>query len=193
MFIQIIKNKCIVLYGAEGKNSNWIDEFTKNSTVVVNDPMIIKDSIRLVSFQNKNDNVLKHFWTKIKNLLISRTHRETKIDSMMLELQKLISYKKKKEWVVVFKGSSIITIGGTSILTVFQEFGKWNDRLEKEKFESVFKDHHNKVEPNDHGMCRYMKVPYNTRKIPKIMYCFSSNCNCIMETSITYECCHNDG
>ena len=128
MFIQIIKNKCIVLYGAEGKNSNWIDEFTKNSTVVVNDPMIIKDSMRLVSFQNKNDNVLKHFWTKIKNLLISRTNRETKIDSMMLELQKLISYKKKKEWVVVFKGSSIITIGGTSILTVFQEFGKWNDQ-----------------------------------------------------------------
>ncbi|GMY20488.1 protein SIEVE ELEMENT OCCLUSION B-like [Fagus crenata] len=147
--------------------------------------MIIKDSIRLVSFQNKNDNVLKCFWTKIKNLLISRTHRKTKIDSMMLELQKLISYKKKKEWVVVFDGSSIITIGGTSILTVFQEFGKWNDRLE-EKFESVFKDHHNKVEPNDHGMCHYMKVPYNTGKIPKIMYCSSSNCNCIMETSITY-------
>jgi hypothetical protein len=146
MFFQIKENKYIFLYGGQNES---IEQFTESAKVI---NAYLKSqkgiSIELVSVQD--DNVLKRFWSKIKNLFISRTHRETKTDSMMLKnIQKLSSYEEKKEWAVLTKGSSVKIIGGEIILKVMKEFPEWKNRLDKEDFESVFSDWHTKLERDD--------------------------------------------
>ena len=185
MFFQIKDNKYIFFYG--GQNESII-QFTESAKVINNH---LKDqkgiSIELVSVQG--DKVLKRFWSKIKNLFISRTHRETKTDSMMLKIQKLSSYEEKKEWAVLTKGSSVIIIGGETILEVMKKFPEWKNRLIKEDFESVFSDLHTKLERDDRDhICYHINVPYNSGKISEIMNC--PLCDGIMETYIGFKCCH---
>ena len=94
MFFQIEENKYIFLYGGQNES---IEQFTK-SAKVINDYLKSQKGISIESVSVQDDNVLKRFWSKIKNFFISRTHRETKTDSMMLKIQQLSSYKEKKEW-----------------------------------------------------------------------------------------------
>nr|XP_023883205.1 protein SIEVE ELEMENT OCCLUSION B-like [Quercus suber]POF22718.1 protein sieve element occlusion b [Quercus suber] len=106
-----IKEKYIFLYG--GQDNEWIQNFTKSAKVLVNDPMIKEKGISIESVPIQDDNILKRFWNKIKNLFTSRAQRETKMDSVKLHIEKLISYKKKKkEWAVLSRGSSFIVISG---------------------------------------------------------------------------------
>ena len=189
LFIQINEKKYIFLYG--GHDNDWIQKFTKSAEVLVTDPMIKGKgiSIELVSIQG---DILKRFWNKIKNLFTSRAQRETKMDSMKLHIEKLISYKKKKkEWAVLSQGSSIIVISGKTMLKVLVEFESWKQSLKEKDFQSVFIEYHNKVLVPDDQICHHMKIPYNTAKIPETMEC--SHCHRVMDTYISFKCCHNDG
>ena len=189
LFIQINQKKYIFLYG--GHDNDWIQKFTKSAEVLVTDPMIKGKgiSIELVSIQG---DILKRFWNKIKNLFTSRAQRETKMDSVMLHIEKLISYKKKKkEWAVLSQGSSIIVISGKKMLTVLEKFDSWKQRLEEKDFQSVFIEYHKEVLKPDDQICHHMKIPYNTAKIPETMEC--SHCHRVMDTYISFKCCHNDG
>ena len=182
MFIQIEEEKYIFLYGGQ---------VTDSAMVLDHDPMIVEKgiSIKLVSIED--DNLLKRFWTKIKNLFTSRSQRETEIDSMKLDIEKLISYKKKKRgWAVFSKGSSVILIGGTTILQVLKEFDIWKESLNEKDFELAFKDYHNKISNHDDdAICRHIKIPYKALKIPETE---CSYCQRIMVTNITFKCCHKD-
>ena len=189
LVIQINEKKYIFLYG--GHDNDWIQKFTKSAEVLVTDPMIKGKgiSIELVSIQG---DILKRFWNKIKNLFTSRAQRETKMDSVMLHIEKLISYKKKKkEWAVLSQGSSIIVISGKKMLTVLEKFDSWKQRLEEKDFQSVFIEYHKEVLKPDDQICHHMKIPYNTAKIPETMEC--SHCHRVMDTYISFKCCHNDG
>nr|POE55991.1 protein sieve element occlusion b [Quercus suber] len=180
---------------------NWIEEnkyiflyaglVTDSAMVLDHDPMIVEKRISIKLVAIENDNLLKRFWTKIKNLFTSRSQRETKIDFMKLDIEKLISYEKKKRgWAVFSKGSSVILIGGTTILQVLKEFDKWKVNLNEEDFELAFKDYHNKISNHDDGaICRHIKIPYKGLKIPEIE---CSHCQRIMDTDITFKCCHKD-
>ncbi|XP_065638181.1 protein SIEVE ELEMENT OCCLUSION B [Quercus suber] len=180
---------------------NWIEEnkyiflyaglVTDSAMVLDHDPMIVEKRISIKLVAIENDNLLKRFWTKIKNLFTSRSQRETKIDFMKLDIEKLISYEKKKRgWAVFSKGSSVILIGGTTILQVLKEFDKWKVNLNEEDFELAFKDYHNKISNHDDGaICRHIKIPYKGLKIPEIE---CSLCQRIMDTDITFKCCHKD-
>ena len=188
MFFQIKENKYIFLYGGQNESIKQFTESAKDITDYLKNRKGI--SIELVSVQD--DNFLKRFWSKIKNLFISRTHRKTKTDSMTLKnIQKLCSYEEKKEWAVLTKGSSVIIIGWEIILEVMKKFPEWKNRLDKEDFESVFSDWHTKLERDDrYHICYHINVPYNSGKI-EIMNC--SSCGSIMETYIGFKCCHDDG
>ena len=188
-FLQIKEKKYIFLYGGQDE---WIQKFTISAEVLVTDPMVKGKgiSIELVSIQD--DNILKRFWNKIKNLFTSRAQRETEMDSMKLHIEKLISYKKKKkEWAVLSQGSSIIVISGKKMLTVLEKFDSWKQRLEEKDFQSVFIEYHKEVLKPDDQICHHMKIPYNTAKIPETMEC--SHCHRVMDTYISFKCCHNDG
>ena len=167
-------------------------KFTKSAKVLVDDPMIKEKGISIESVPIQDDNILKRFWNKIKNLFTSRAQRETKMDSMKLHIEKLISYKKKKkEWAVLSQGSSIIVISGKTMLKVLVEFESWKQSLKEKDFQSVFIEYHNKVLVPDDQICHHMKIPYNTAKIPETMEC--SHCHRIMDTYISFKCCHKDG
>ncbi|GMY20495.1 protein SIEVE ELEMENT OCCLUSION B-like [Fagus crenata] len=185
----ITENKYIFLYGGQNES---IKQFTESANAITDYLKNRKGiSIELVSVQD--DNFLKRFWSKIKNLFISMTHRVTRTDSMMLKnIQKLSSYEEKKEWAVLTKGSSVIIIGGEIILKVMKEFHQWKNRLDNEDFPSVFSDWYTKLERDDHyPICYHINVPYNSGKISEIMNC--SGCGRIMETYIGFKCCHVDG
>ena len=187
MFFQITANKYIFLYGGQNESIKQFSESAK----VITDYLISQKGISIEYVSVQDDNVLKHFWRKITNF-ISRTHRETKTDSMMLKIQQLSSYKEKKEWAVLTKGSSVIIIGGEIILKVMKEFDEWKSRLDKEDFESVFRDWYIKLERDDrYPICYHINVPYNSGKISENMNC--SGCGRIMETYIGFKCCHVDG
>ena len=190
LFIQIKEKKYIFLYG--GQDNEWIQNFSKSAKVLVDDPMIKEKGISIESVPIQDDNILKRFWNKIKNLFTSRAQRETKMDSVMLHIEKLISYKKKKkEWAVLSQGSSIIVISGKKMLTVLENFDSWKQRLEEEDFQSVFIEYYKEVLKPDDQICHHMKIPYNTAKIPETMEC--SHCHRVMDTYISFKCCHNDG
>ena len=189
-FLQIKEKKYIFLYG--GQDNEWIQNFSKSAKVLVDDPMIKEKGISIESVPIQDDNILKRFWNKIKNLFTSRAQRETRMDSVMLHIEKLISYKKKKkEWAVLSQGSSIILISGKKMLTVLEKFDSWKQRLEEKDFQSVFIEYHKEVLKPDDQICHHMKIPYNTAKIPETMEC--SHCHRVMDTYISFKCCHNDG
>ncbi|KAL0005402.1 hypothetical protein SO802_012963 [Lithocarpus litseifolius] len=186
----IKEKKYIFLYG--GQDNEWIQNFTNSAMVLINDPMIKEKGIFIESVPIQGDNILKRFWNKIKNLFTSRAQRETKMDSVKLHIEKLISYKKtKNEWAVLSQGSSIIVISGKTMLKVLVEFESWKQNLKEKDFQSVFIEYHNKVLVPDDQICHHMKIPYNTAKIPETMEC--SHCHRIMDTYISFKCCHKDG
>ncbi|XP_050275320.1 protein SIEVE ELEMENT OCCLUSION B-like isoform X1 [Quercus robur] len=179
----IEERKYILLYGGQ--------LVTDSAMALDRGPMILEKGISIELVSIENDNLLKRFWTKIKNLFTSRSQRETEIDSMKLDIEKLISYKKKKRgWAVFSKGSSVILIGGTTILQVLKEFDKWKENLNEKDFELAFKDYHNMISNHDDdAICRHIKIPYKALKIPETE---CSHCQRIMVTYITFKCCHKD-
>jgi len=193
---QIKDQKYIFFYG--GKDNEWIQQFTKRVTALANDATIkeARISIELVSVgkgSKGEDNlgVLGKFWTGIESLFISKTHRKTDADSVTLEIQKLLSYKNESGWAVLSKGSSVLHIGrGTTILKVVEEFDKWKEFVREKNLELPFIENYNTVVQSTPHTCFHI-VPNTSGKIPENMKC--PDCPRIMETYISFKCCHIDG
>ena len=193
LFVQIKEKKYILLYG--GQDNKWIQKFPERVKVLVDQDLIKQKgiSIQLVSVSESEGKVdLERFWTNIESLFISKAQGKTQIDEVAREIQKLLSYKNEKEWAVLTKGSSVVLVSsGKVILKVVEEFEQWKIKLNEKDFELAFKDYHDEVSKGDKHICHHIKIPYNTGKIPETLEC--SHCNRIMETYISYKCCHNDG
>nr|XP_023915912.1 protein SIEVE ELEMENT OCCLUSION B-like [Quercus suber]POF06213.1 protein sieve element occlusion b [Quercus suber] len=188
--------KYIFFYG--GKDKEWIQQFTKRATAIANDPVIkeAKISIELhcIGKGSKGEDdlgILGRFWTGIESLFISKTQRKTDTDAVALEIQKLLSYKNESGWVVLSKGSTVALSGhGTTMLKVLEDFDKWKEVVREKGFESTFKEYHNKVLHTAHICCR-IDIPKASGKIPENMKC--PDCPRVMETYISFKCCHIDG
>ncbi|GLT81385.1 hypothetical protein SLA2020_527740 [Shorea laevis] len=188
--------KYIFFYG--GKDNEWIQQFTKRATVLANDATLkeARIAIELVcvgkgSKGEDNLGVLGRFWTGIESIFISKTHRKTDADSVTLEIQKLLSYKNESGWAVLSKGSNVVLSGhGTTILKVVEDFEKWKEFVREKGFEFTFKEYHNRVLHTAHICCR-IDIPNTSGRIPENMKC--PDCPRIMETYISFKCCHIDG
>ena len=193
MLIQIKEKKYIFLYG--GQDKEWIQKFPERAKVLA-DQYLIKQkgiSIQWVSVPESEGKVdLVRFWTNIESLFISKAQGKTQIDEVAQEIQKLLSYKNEKEWAVLTKGSRVVLVSsGEVILKVVEEFEKWKIKLNEKDFELAFKDYHDVVFKGEKHICHHIKIPLNTGKIPETLEC--SHCHRIMDTHISYKCCHNDG
>ncbi|XP_030973475.1 protein SIEVE ELEMENT OCCLUSION B-like [Quercus lobata] len=188
--------KYIFFYG--GKDNEWIQQFTKRATALANDPVIkearISVELLCVGKGTKGENnvgVLGRFWTGIESLFISKTQRKTETDAVSLEIQKLLSYKNESGWAVLSKGSTVVLSGhGTTILKVLEDLDKWKELVREKGFEVIFREYHNKVLHTAHICCR-IDIPNTSGKIPENMKC--PDCPRIMETYISFKCCHIDG
>ncbi|KAE8022600.1 hypothetical protein FH972_008386 [Carpinus fangiana] len=188
--------KYIFFYG--GKDNDWVQQFTKKATLLANDATLkeARISIELVcvgkgSKGEDNLGILGRFWTGMESMFISKTHRKTDADAVTLEIQKLLSYKNESGWAVLSKGSTVVLSGhGTTILKVVEDFEKWKEFVKEKGFEFIFKEYHNKVLHTAHICCR-IDIPNTSGKIPENMKC--PDCPRIMETYISFKCCHIDG
>nr|POF06212.1 protein sieve element occlusion b [Quercus suber] len=188
--------KYIFFYG--GKDNEWITQFTKRATALANDPVIkeARISIELLCVGKgtkgeDNVGILGRFWTGIESLFISKTQRKTEADAVSLEIQKLLSYKNESGWAVLSKGSTVVLSGhGTTILKVLEDLDKWKEHVREKGFEVIFREYHNKVLHTAHICCR-IDIPNTSGKIPENMKC--PDCPRIMETYISFKCCHIDG
>ncbi|XP_059447775.1 protein SIEVE ELEMENT OCCLUSION B-like [Corylus avellana] len=188
--------KYIFFYG--GKDKEWIQQIAKRLTALANDAAIkeARIPIELVcvgkgSKGEDNLDILGRFWTGIESMFISKTHRKTEIDSTTLEIQKLLSYKNESGWAVLTKGSNVVLSGhGTTMSNVVQEVDKWKGFVHDKGFEFTFKDHHNKLLRTVH-ICCCIEISNTSGRILQNMKC--PDCSRIMETYISFKCCHSDG
>ncbi|XP_059446689.1 protein SIEVE ELEMENT OCCLUSION B-like [Corylus avellana] len=190
--------KYIFFYG--GKVQQWIQLLTTRQTAIANDAGIKESRIRIESVcvgkgskGEGNLDILARFWTGIESTFISKTHRKTEIDTMTLEIQKLLSYKNQSGWAVLTKGSNVVLSGqGTTMSKVVQEYEKWKGFVQHKGFELAIKEYHNKLvlNPVAHIYCS-IEISNTSGRILENMKC--PDCSRIMETYISFKCCHIDG
>ncbi|KAF4365766.1 hypothetical protein F8388_003435 [Cannabis sativa] len=190
------EEKYIFFYG--GKDNDWIQQFTKRATQLVNDPFI-KDTLKIkielfcvgkTAKGGEDHGILGKFWTGIESLFFTKAHKQA-VDPVTQEIQKLLSYKNENGWAVLTKGSTVVVTGhGFTILRVLEEFDRWKDFAKDRSFEVIFKEYHSKVIQSVRHCCR-LELPTVAGKAPDVMQC--PECPRTMETFVSYKCCHIDG
>ncbi|XP_075653771.1 protein SIEVE ELEMENT OCCLUSION B-like [Castanea sativa] len=192
----IKQEKYIFFYG--GKDNEWIQQFNKKVATLTNDPVMkdTKISIELfcVGKGSKGEdepNILGHFWNRIESFFFSKIHKKIEQDIVTQEIQKLLSYKTESGWAVLSKGSRLVVSGnGTTMLKVLEEFDKKKELVREVGFEICFKDQFEKIIQTGRHCCR-VDIPMNAGKVPEHIKC--PECPRIMETYISFKCCHIDG
>lgn len=186
-----------MFYG--GKDEEWLNQFTKKAKTLAN-YAIFKEagiSIELFRVGKKIDNeeeddhgILGRFWNAIEGLFMTQAHNED-VDPVSQEIQKLLSYKNESGWFVLSKGSTVVVAGhGFTILRVFENFDKWKDVVKEKGFENTIKEHHSKALLTVRQCCR-LDIPTIAGRVPETMKC--PECTRVMETFVSYKCCHVDG
>jgi hypothetical protein len=197
LYNQIKEEKYIFLYG--GKDKEWIQQFGKKATSLANNPVIKETRTSIKSFclekGGKEDNDLGsegRFWSKIESLFFSTTtDKETAQDTVMREIQKLLSFKNENGWAILSKGSKVVVSDGAIILKALDDFEKiWMRYVREYGFEACFMANHKRLLQEDRPCCS-VDIPFTAEKVPKHMKC--PHCPRVMETFVRFKCCHIDG
>ena len=193
---QIKEEKYIFFYG--GKDSEWVQQFTNRANALANDT-IIKETLKInielfcvgkTAKGGEDHGILGKFWTSTESLFFTKVHQK-EADPVTLEIQKLLSYKNEGGWAVLSKGQTVVVAShGFTIIRVLEEFDKWKDSVKEAGFEAAFKAYHTKVVQSVRH-CSRLDIPGVAGKAPETMHC--PECPRIMETFISYKCCHVDG
>ncbi|XP_065622610.1 protein SIEVE ELEMENT OCCLUSION B-like [Quercus suber] len=186
----IKEEKHIFFYG--GKDSTWIKEFCKEATGLANDDV---KGARISLFNvGKDSGIQRRFWKLIDNFFLYKSHMVTEVDTVTKEIQKLLSYKNEKGWVVLCKGARLVFSGyGTTVLTVLKNFDEWKQCLNESafSFEVCLEKYYNEQLRKDGLPCRDFDIPkIDGLLIPDCRKC--PDCSEIMEMSIRFRCCHNN-
>jgi hypothetical protein len=192
---QIKEEKYIFFYG--GKDREWIQQFGKKAIALANHPIIKETRISIELFclgkGSKGDDDLEiqgRFWNKVESLFFSaKTDKETEQDTVVQQIQRLLSFKNESGWAILSKGSRVVVSDGTIILKVLDEFEKWKCYVHANHFETCFIEYHKLIE-GDRSCCS-VDIPFAAEKIPKNMKC--PYCTRLMETYVSFKCCHIDG
>jgi hypothetical protein len=180
------------LYGGEEK---WIQQFTESATLVLNDKLLMEKgiSIELVAVEKEKPNVFERFWTSIESMFISKAQWKTETDDVGQEIQKLLSYKNESAWTVFTKGSSVlVSVSGKTVLKALEDFDTWKEHLHENDFETAFKECHDRFVATEMlHICSRIDIPLTTGITTETMIC--SHCQAIMETYISFKCCHKVG
>nr|XP_023885915.1 protein SIEVE ELEMENT OCCLUSION B-like [Quercus suber]POE69022.1 protein sieve element occlusion b [Quercus suber] len=185
----INEGKHIFFYG--GKDSTWVNEFRKEATGFANDAV---KGARISLFNvGKDSGSLERFWKLIDNFFLYKSQMVTELDPMTKEIQKLLSYKNEKGWVVLCKGARLVFSGyGTTVLTVLKNFDEWRQCLydSVSDFEVCLEEHYNEQLFEDGFPCRVIDIPKSDGLIPDYRKC--PDCSKIMETSFRFKCCNHN-
>ncbi|KAL1294727.1 hypothetical protein HN51_055537 [Arachis hypogaea] len=182
----IQQHKYIFFYG--GKDREWIEQFTKYATILVNDATLksANISIELFCVEKQDKSLLSRFWSGIESVFVTKYHRT--VDAVTQEVQRMLSYKNETGWVLLTKGSSVVLSGhGNTVLKTVAEFEKWKEIVIRKGFEFSFKEYHEKIVRTTHR-CSHLEIPNVAGKLPETIKC--PDCPNTMEIYISYKCCH---
>lgn len=188
MFNQINEGKYIFFYGGEDE---WIAQFHQEATRVKKDLGVIgggKISIELfgVGKDGKGKDDAGIFWKKIQNFYPYNSQKVTELETKAKEIQKLLSYRNDKGWVVLCKGARLVFSGyGTTVFTIFQKFDEWKPQIQQGSVleECLLKRYNESKLP-----CREFQVPTSAGHFTHSEKC--ADCSEIMEMYIRFRCCH---
>jgi hypothetical protein len=197
LYNQTTEEKYIFFHG--GKDNVWIQQFAKKATTIANDLIIKEKRISIETFclgkGSKGEDDLKiqgHFWNKIESLfLCAKANKETEENTVMQEIQKLLSFKNEDGWAILIKGSKVVVSGhGKIIQKVLDDFDKWKVYVSEIGFEACFQEHHDKLLEGDRPCCR-VDIPFTAGMTTEPMKCH--HCPRVMQTYVSFKCCHVDG
>ncbi|XP_075665068.1 protein SIEVE ELEMENT OCCLUSION B-like [Castanea sativa] len=186
----INEGKYIFFYGGEDE---WIAQFHQEATRVKKDLAMGGRRIFIellgVGKDGKGKDDLGIFWKKIQNLYPYNSQKVTELETRTKEIQKLLSYRNDKGWVVLCKGARLVFSGyGTTVLTIFRKFDEWKLLIIQQG--SVFEECLLTQYNNDKGKppCREFQVPTSAGHLTHSEKC--ADCSEIMEIYIRFRCCH---
>lgn len=131
---------------------------------------------------------MNKFWAGIESLFLTKVHKD--IDIIREEIQKLLGYKNESGWVLLTKGSTVIfSSHGLPALKVVEDVEKWRVSVKEHGFEIAILDYLNQITKTVH-YCSRLDIPGAAGKVPEVLGC--PECPRIMETFVTYKCCHVD-
>ncbi|KAK7857029.1 protein sieve element occlusion b [Quercus suber] len=181
----------IFFYGGEDE---WIAQFHQEATRVNKDLVMGGGKIFIELFgvgkdgkgkDGKGKDDLGIFWNNIENFYNSQ--KVIELETKTKEIQKLLSYKNEKGWVVLCKGARLVFSGyGTTVLTIFQKFDEWKLLIQQGRvFEECLLTQY-----NDKGKlpCRDFQVRTSAGHLTHSEKC--ADCSEIMEMYIRFRCCH---
>ncbi|XP_019154002.1 PREDICTED: uncharacterized protein LOC109150526 [Ipomoea nil] len=211
----IQEEKYIFLYG--GNDIKWVQEFTSKvgkvgSKTQLNIELVyvgrnkkirgIIDEKRMSHSPLHNSASVWWFWTRLRNMFLSRIHyldvtdcpvKEYNNDEILQGLKKLLGYESTNTtiegWALLCKGAKVIVCGhGTKMLRVMNEYQIWKENIAPKGFGQAFKDHHDDMIFMNRHSCCTLEYPINLDKIPENETCYE--CSRSMHKFLTFTCCH---
>jgi DNA polymerase/3'-5' exonuclease PolX len=111
-----------------GKDKRWIEQFSQNVNVVVEDQLI------------QEVNII------IELCCVGKGRRQRDFDKEIQEL--LRSLRNKRRWAVFMTNfSEVISKDGATILQVLEAFEEWKVNVRERGFQICFKEYHDKLLP----------------------------------------------
>lgn len=111
-------------------------------------------------------------------------------DSLLREIEKLLSHDKEGGWAILCRGSTVVVNGHSStVLPTLLEYDIWKEHIKVKGFDLSFKDHHDKLHGITPPCCKFEFLS-TLGRIPKTMKC--PECLRTIEKFITFLCCHDN-
>lgn len=194
-YFQQNKDDYIFFYGGD---SERVNQFKEKATALINDEIKKESKISIKLYpveKNANndgrDDSFSTFWSAIENMFHIKVINK-QVDDVVKQVQKLLFYKDDKSgWAVLIQGRRLVTIGGSTMYTVLEQYHTWNQKvtLTVENFGQVFNQEHGTAVAEGPGhVCSCFSIPSATGSTLEAMVCYE--CGNSMETFFSYKCCH---
>ncbi|XP_028762365.1 protein SIEVE ELEMENT OCCLUSION B-like [Neltuma alba] len=158
---------------------------------------IIKQADAIIehfNFTTKHDQA-SNFWASITNSMLSRLQKKDhEQDTVLKEIETLLSYKNEKAWALLSKGANVLVIGFDSVVTnVLETFEEWKVNVQVlQGFDNAFIKYYNEKKASVPPPCLHFQLNNIRSGVPFTISCPEPSCKKkIMEVeTVSYNCCH---
>ncbi|KAI9119528.1 hypothetical protein K1719_009404 [Acacia pycnantha] len=166
------------------------------------------DSIKKDPIIKQADTIIEHFnlskldqtsvtnfWVNITNSLLSRVQNKNhEQDTVLKEIETLLSYKNEKTWALLSKGNKVLVLGYDPLITnVLEEFDEWRVNIQVlEGFDEAFMKYYNEKKALVPPPCVHFQLSNIRSGVPFAITCPEPSCKKkVMEVEVvSYKCCH---
>ena len=174
----------------------WIQRFGTHLDTIKKDPIMKQADTYIEHFNlSKVDpNTESKSWVNITNSFLSKVQQNNfELDSVLKDIQTLLSMKNKKGWALLSKGENVLKLGYNDLMmSVIEGFENWRNKvLESQGFDNAFNDYNERVSSEVPPLCVHFQLDNIRSGVPMTIYCPDQSCGLKMEIeSVNYKCCH---